>query len=43
MKLLRHEHEGDPPRSLHWLLGPQGDGSHGYVITGSGTGAKTIV
>lgn len=43
IKLLRHEHEGDPLISLHWLLGPQGDGSHGFIKTACGVGAKITV
>lgn len=27
----RQEHDGDSPITLHWALGPQGDGSHGFT------------
>lgn len=29
----KQEHEGLPPMSRHSLLGPQGDGMHGFLIT----------
>jgi len=29
MKLGRHEHDGDSPWTLHWELGPQGEGIQG--------------
>lgn len=42
-KLGKQEQDGTPPTSLHSLLGPHGDGIHGFIISclmGSCKGAK---
>lgn len=35
IKSGRQEHDGESFISLHWALGPQGDGWHGLILTGS--------
>lgn len=30
----KHEHEGDSLDTLHWELGPHGEGRQGFVDTG---------
>jgi len=41
IKLGRHEHDGDSPWTLHWELGPQGDGMQG-LPTYCGKSAATL-
>lgn len=41
MKVLRQEHDGESPITRHSELGPQGDGTHGFV-TGRVGSSSTI-
>lgn len=38
---FKHEHEGVPPISRHCEFGPQGEGTHGFTMVGSGVGWGT--
>lgn len=40
MYVGKQEHEGAPPISRHSLLGPHGDGMHGFFIETSTAAAK---